>query len=151
MRGFPWILHGRPGSFPARVTLIAGATVAVVLLGLRFFTLYTARPEWDGYTTLARQFLDAALSADSTAVDRYSGSTGATQWARTAARHHPAEVAVWARRLFVVRGSTTSDGTAIVTFRTSTRSCYGTHLLLWVAGGPRGKVVAAHSDCLLGT
>ena len=132
---------------PSRITIVAVVGVLLGATGYHFLTLYSVRTEWDQYASTARRYLGAALSGDSAALQNTTGSAEAAQWAQVAAAAEPTDLRIWATSLRADKGARVRD-TVTVTFRTATRSCYLSPLILQFVAG---KVVASSSVCLHGS
>ena len=130
----------------SRMILVAAVSLLLGAVSYHVLTLYTVRTEWDQYAITARRYLAAALSGDSTALQAVTGSAQAAEWAQVAAAHEPTDLRIWATSLRADKGARTRD-TVTVTFRTATRSCYLSRLVLQFVDG---KVVASSSVCLHG-
>ena len=132
------------GKTPLYLTILGAVLLTT---GLAMLQPYSVTSPWSAYTRPAQRFLRAALSGDSLALARQSGSSIPVAWALDAARLHPDSLAVWAHEAKAWSGDRRGD-TADILLHTSSPVCSKHPIWMsFVGSGDQVRVLRVSSTC----
>jgi hypothetical protein len=134
----------------AKIGAVLVGLVALLLAASWAFQLYSVPNPWAPYALAVREYLDAGLRQDSTALAKRSATTQPVSWVHDAIRRQPGTVAAWAQQLKAITGFRGGDTVTVSLTATNLAGCSPlnsvTAQLLNHSAAPR--LLAISSPCM---